>query len=88
MQPEPTSPETDPAALSLSDLMAKHGARWSITADHEHHVVVAIRRPTPTAERCIVAFTPEELDDKLDAVTSESVPPGGMRASAAPAERT
>jgi len=64
-----------PPGPSLAEIITKYGATWEI-AVAEPASLIAIRRPTPTAQDVLVAHSLAELDRKLAAESGpgEEVP--------------
>ena len=56
----------------LSDVLARHGQRWTIAQDPDTGVWTAIERPTPTSFRIRVAHTLAQLDGKLDETAGDA----------------
>jgi hypothetical protein len=55
-----------PPGPSLAQIMARYGTTWEI-AVAEPASLIAVRRPTPTAQEVVVAHSLAELDRKLAA---------------------
>jgi hypothetical protein len=55
-----------PPGPSLAQIIARYGATWEITVA-EPASLIAIRRPTATAQEVVVAHSLAELDRKLAA---------------------
>ena len=62
--PRPTS--GIPPGPSLAQIIARYGTTWEIAVG-EPASLIAIRRPTPTAQDVLVAHSLAELDRKLAA---------------------
>jgi hypothetical protein len=64
-----------PPGPTLAEIVARYGPTWEIAVT-EPAILMAIRRPTPTAQEIIVAHSLTELDRKLAAESKpgESVP--------------
>ena len=71
----PRSTRFIPPGPSLAQIIARYGTTWEITLV-EPASLIAIRRPTPTAQDILVAHSLAELDRKLAAESGpgEDVP--------------
>jgi hypothetical protein len=65
-----------PPGPTLAEIIARYGPTWEIAVT-EPAILMAIRRPTPTAQEILVAHSLAELDRKLAA---ESKPGEGVPA--------
>ena len=59
-----------PPGPTLAEIVARYGPTWEIAVT-EPAILMAIRRPTPTAQEIVIAHSLAELDRKL---ASESRP--------------
>jgi hypothetical protein len=71
-----------PPGPTLAEIIARYGPTWEIAVT-EPAILMAIRRPTPTAQEIVIAHSLAELDRKLAA---ESAP--GKARQVASAEPT
>jgi hypothetical protein len=65
-----------PPGPTLAEIVIRYGPTWEIAVT-EPAILMAIRRPTPTAQEIVVAHSLAELDRKLAA---ESKPGEGVPA--------
>jgi hypothetical protein len=62
----PRRPPGIPPGPSVAQIIARYGTTWEI-AVAEPASLIAVRRPTPTAQEVVVAHSLAELDRKLAA---------------------
>jgi hypothetical protein len=64
-----------PPGPTLAEIIARYGPTWEIAVT-EPAILIAIRRPTPTAQEIVIAHSLAELDRKLaaESKSGEDVP--------------